>query len=249
MADATPPASVVVDAGPPGKGCGRPPSFAPGKRMAVPFSIQGKDRKADVVYPKDYVPTRRYPILFFFHEAGVGTYKHKSLEFTSTAATEKISVFPAALGGTWMNHNADDLPFFDGILDWLDANTCMDKARVFATGLSSGGFFSGTLGCQRGDVVRAIAVAAGGLRDIVNCRGGNVAGMFMHGALDPGRLVGMQQLRDYYLKRNGCDATKTEPAGAPYPAFCVKYAGCAPQGPHAVVSGPGRQSPVVRIRL
>ena len=39
------------------------------------------------------------------------------------------------------------------------------------------------------------------------------------------RIPEMQKLRDWYLKRNGCDATKMEPAGAPYPAFCVRY-GC-----------------------
>jgi poly(3-hydroxybutyrate) depolymerase len=109
------------------------------------------------------------------------------------------------------------------MLEFARGALCVDEARIFATGHSSGGFFTNTLGCQRGDVLRAIApVAGGGPFGGANCTG-EVAVWLAHGENDPtvAFATGVAS-RDAWLRRDGCSAT-TEIAS---PAECVDYTGC-----------------------
>jgi poly(3-hydroxybutyrate) depolymerase len=68
---------------------------------------------------------------------------------------EAIVVHADALGAPTSWNNQADVPFFDALLAELTSSLCIDTERVFATG----GFFTNTLGCQSGDVPRAIAQA------------------------------------------------------------------------------------------
>ncbi len=54
---------------------------------------------------------------------------------------------------------ANDVAFFQPLYDQITANLCIDKARVFAAGESSGGDFSSILGCEHADKLRAVARA------------------------------------------------------------------------------------------
>jgi polyhydroxybutyrate depolymerase len=95
---------------------------------------------------------------------------------------------------------------------------------VFAGGLSSGGFFSNTLGCQRGDVLRGIAPVSAGPRDMNNCKG-NVAAWIADGKND--ELVSPRQgmsARDFWLNRNGCSTSNPRVIGDA--TNCVAYDGC-----------------------
>ena len=111
------------------------------------------------------------------------------------------------------------------MLEQLSAELCVDSERVFATGHSSGGFFTNTLGCQRGDVLRAIAPVSGGgpfRFGGVGCTG-EVAVWIAHAEND--ETVDFQNgvdSRDRWLEANGC-STETTPVE---PAPCVEYTGC-----------------------
>ena len=102
----------------------------------------------------------------------------------------------------------------------------MDEARVFATGHSSGGFFTNALGCQRGDVLRAIAPVSGGGPFTFGGDGctGEVAVWLAHAEND--ETVPFDSgvdSRDRWLAANGCSET-TEPVE---PSPCVEYTGCS----------------------
>jgi poly(3-hydroxybutyrate) depolymerase len=167
--------------------------------------------------------------VFAFHGATTSAAFFRSARYgnlLSAMAAEAIVVHADALGEPTAWNNNADLPFFDAMLERLEQGLCVDSERIFATGHSSGGFFTNTLGCQRGDVLRAIAPVAGGGpgggRN--NACVGEVAVWLAHGENDP--MVPFatgEQSRDRWLGFNGCDATASVPAT---PDGCVDYTGC-----------------------
>jgi polyhydroxybutyrate depolymerase len=57
--------------------------------------------------------------------------------------------------------DADDVAFLKSTIDWLSANRCVDRGRVYATGLSGGGRMTSWLGCVAADRFAAIAPVVG----------------------------------------------------------------------------------------
>jgi polyhydroxybutyrate depolymerase len=55
----------------------------------------------------------------------------------------------------------DDVGFVSALIDEAGRRTCVDLARVYATGMSNGGFLAHRLACELGDRVAAIAPVAG----------------------------------------------------------------------------------------
>jgi polyhydroxybutyrate depolymerase len=56
-----------------------------------------------------------------------------------------------------------DADFIRALLDALEEARCVDRRRVFATGMSNGGFFANLLGCVLADRLAAVAPVAGAL--------------------------------------------------------------------------------------
>ena len=46
---------------------------------------------------------------------------------------------------------------FDALVTWAEGNLCVDQARIFAIGFSSGSWMTNILGCERANVIRARA--------------------------------------------------------------------------------------------
>jgi polyhydroxybutyrate depolymerase len=57
--------------------------------------------------------------------------------------------------------NVDDIGFVKDILATAEDKLCVDTHRVFATGMSNGGFLSNRIGCELADRIAAIAPVAG----------------------------------------------------------------------------------------
>jgi poly(3-hydroxybutyrate) depolymerase len=201
--------------------------------------VAGKQRRYLVQLPSNYDPSKSYPVLFGLHGAG-GNGESFASYFPLAAfwRDQAILVFPSALfyevdgRTTWRFPTEENLAFFDAMVSELSANLCVDRARIFASGFSSGGFFSNTLGCRRGDVVRAIVPVAGGDRDFNDACVGHAAVMVISSPLDTSDPTGGPpgishherglRARDYFRVRNGCSEA-TEPLE---PAGCVQYQGC-----------------------
>jgi poly(3-hydroxybutyrate) depolymerase len=108
------------------------------------------------------------------------------------------------------------------LVDHLNATFCIDRARIFAAGISYGGNFSNTLGCQMGDVFRAIAPIAGWGPQGGTCVG-KPAAILTHGTSDTTiSLAQGQASRDHWRTANHCTSTTS----AIQPSPCVVYAGC-----------------------
>ena len=63
----------------------------------------------------------------------------------------------------------DDVQFISELLDELEEKYCIDRNRVFATGISNGGMFVHRLGCELPHRFAAIAPVAGTLARGFNC--------------------------------------------------------------------------------
>ncbi len=85
-----------------------------------------------------------------------------------------------------------DTAFARALLDTIEAERCIDRRRIFATGFSNGGFISNLLGCQLPERLAAIAPVAGA-RPLDGCApAGPLPVLFFHGSGDrvvPPRLT------------------------------------------------------------
>jgi poly(3-hydroxybutyrate) depolymerase len=100
------------------------------------------------------------------------------------------------------------------MIDWLENNYCVDKNRLFTTGMSYGGMMSNTLACQMSDVFRAIGVMSGSLGyggRAPSCGTNPIAAWFTHGDADTSvDISGDITARDLFILHNGCDTTNTQ---------------------------------------
>jgi len=183
------------------------------------LEVAGIRRSYSLRLPTDYDPTRAYPVVFRFHGAG-GTGLSGGLGIEFVASSDAIIVGPDGLRAKWEDDT--DLPFFDALLETVATENCVDRHRVYAYGFSSGGAFANVLGCERGEVVRAVASLAGIPSPGATCDA-NVAAILVHGTRDDvvsvrdGRLA-LEQRR----VANGC--TAEQDAGE---SGCVPLRGCA----------------------
>lgn len=223
-------------------GCGQSPPA--GGDTAI--TVSGSQRRYVLVVPGGYDANRAYPLVFGFHGATTTAETFQSNFYGGLAGpvgNDAIVVYGQALGNptAWEIQGTADLEYFDAVLAEVRASLCVDDARVFATGHSSGGYFSNRLGCERGDVLRAIApLAGGGPFTFSGCRG-QVAAWVEHGGEDPTVEVSQGEgSRDFWAAANGCGATTT----ATPPSPCVAYDGCDAGYPvHWCVTPDGDHSP------
>ncbi len=64
---------------------------------------------------------------------------------------------------------ADDIAFFNQMLDQLGTKFSVDTSRIYAVGLSEGGFMSQRLGCALGDRIAAIAAVGAAMPKTMIC--------------------------------------------------------------------------------
>jgi polyhydroxybutyrate depolymerase len=208
-------------------GCGKEP---PAADTSIRFD--GMTGHFLVDRPVGYDKTKPYPLLLTFRGANVTAEMFRGyLRLPQAAASEAIAVHLDCLNDAAAWDVARDLPFVDALLDHLGSSYCINEQRRFAVGHTSGAAFVNTLGCLRGDKLRAIApfsvgpTAANGPGAPSTCTG-TPAVWLIQGVQDP-TLGPARFNRDQWRLRNQCEFRST--AVDPFP--CVEYAGCAVGAP------------------
>ena len=101
------------------------------------------------------------PLVVMLHGAfGDGEQAEESYGWDQLADSAKFVVaYPNGVGATWNAHgccgkaaseNIDDLGFITTMVGEISADIPIDKARVYATGISNGGIMAYTLACNSG---------------------------------------------------------------------------------------------------
>ena len=216
----------------PSTGCGK--ANPPPGSSSSPLMVSG--HQYYVKLPTNYDPNTPYPMLMMFNPTGNPlSWAEGNAGFETTGPKEAwIRAYPT------MANNANgwgpsDVAFFEPFYEQLLASYCVDSARVFAAGESSGGDFASILGCEYGDKLRATAPAAtkavtGYALDVPTKRPckGEVTAVVIHGKND--NVVGPAngpKTRDFYAALNHCSTdTMQVPGYSDTLSNCVMYQGC-----------------------
>ena len=212
------------------------------------MTVDGRERRVRVHVPASYDPSRATPVVLGFHGYTLsGDMQAAASHMEAKAdAAGFITVHPDGTGGlkgwnagdccgTAASSGVDDVGFVTAILDRLEADMCIDTARVYATGFSNGGFLSHRLGCELSGRIAAIAPVSG-VMGMDSCDPGRPIPVFeVHGTADAvvpyngGGIGGFRSVTDTiadWAARNQC------PPGAPAVTYdqgdarCETVVGC-----------------------
>jgi polyhydroxybutyrate depolymerase len=134
------------------------------------------------------------PLVLVFHGGG-GTAANmpRFTGFDDLADAKGFFVaYPDSLNKHWNDGRdlspADDVAFIRALISDLQLAHKIDPKRIYATGISNGGFFSNRLACDLADKIAAIASVAATMPEVLApiCNPSRpVSVMFIHGTEDP----------------------------------------------------------------
>jgi polyhydroxybutyrate depolymerase len=218
----------------------------------------GQTRTYLVHLPKDYDHAQHWPVVFVLHGGGGRGQGIDVLTHFDDFADRNgvIAVFPDGITSGWNDgrvaprlavHTADDVAFISALLDKLESEYSIDSARVYAAGISNGGFMSFRLGCELAARIAAIAPVAAALSmDLAKtCHPARpVPTLMINGTADPlvpyqggevnakgGEIFSAEISAQKWAQMNECpnaSATTTVPpkTSGGLPTRILRYSGC-----------------------
>lgn len=191
------------------KGCGKAKPSPP-----TSVTVYGTERQFLLTVPSNYVVHDPKPLVIAFHGRTNSNEQVRSYYRLDKELQDAFIVYPAAISNgndtfAWSDPgNAPselrDIALFDAIVETLASKYCIDLNKVYTVGHSLGGWFSNSLACVRGDVIRG-SVSVGGSSVITDCSG-PAAAMIIHNPED--RLApfsGSERNRQQRVEQNGCN--------------------------------------------
>jgi polyhydroxybutyrate depolymerase len=225
----------------------------------------GNVRQYAVHVPTGYRNDAPVPALFCLH--GLGQTASSFCLDTGVAWPAKgdqegfVVIMPNGYQSSWnggtccgaaASDGLDDVALMRAIFAEVGTHLNIDLGRVYATGLSNGGYLSYRLGCEASDLFVAIAPSAGAVgtaavgggtqatSDLTSCAPTNkISILDLHGTSDP-LIPYADQMPSMALfqQANGCSTAQT-PATVPASGgdtTCVSFAGC-PTCPDVEITG------------
>ena len=190
--DATPvvdPAEVPAD---PSAGCGAAADVAPGQEQ-IDTTVEGAE-VPDRWYLR-FVPTAHdgetpVPVVLDLHGYSEGALVHVGQTGLGEYGEEQgfVTVMPNGAGPVprWLSTpGSEDVTFLSQVLDEVETSLCVDRNRIYVTGLSNGAFMTSVLMCELSDRVAAAAPVAG-IQPVEGCEPTRaVPVVTFHGTDDP----------------------------------------------------------------
>ena len=148
----------------PSSGCEAPAVDA--GETEVTLTSRGTTRSYFRHVPPDVVKGEPLPVVVDLHGYSEPPDIHVKITGLGTYGDEHgfVTLTPRGTGNPirWLTEfDSDDVAFIGDLLDDVERAMCIDKARVFVTGLSNGALMASTIGCVYADRVAAIAPVAG----------------------------------------------------------------------------------------
>lgn len=171
----------------------------PGEQRKVSLTVDGNARSFIVYMPKGYNNAGKMPLIFAIH-GGRGTPEGmiKIADFKAIADRDRVVlVYPAGIQNNWNDGRPttpnqlgiNDVGFFNELCEYMIGNYPVDGTKIYATGISNGGFMSSRLGCELSARIAAIAVIAATMEASSIAPGCNpgkpVPAIYIHGTSDP----------------------------------------------------------------
>jgi polyhydroxybutyrate depolymerase len=207
------------------------------EQKKINLTVDGNARSFIVYLPTGYNNAGKMPMIFAIH-GGSGTPEGmiNIANFKTIANRDKVVlVYPAGIQNNWNDGRPttpnqlgiNDVSFFNQICDYMITNNSVDGTKIYATGISNGGFMSSRLGCELSNRIAAIAVDAATIEATTiapSCNPGRrVPAIYIHGTTDPlvpftggqmtaggtagGTVLSHFQAIDKWVAINGCNTT------------------------------------------
>jgi polyhydroxybutyrate depolymerase len=175
-----------------------PVADKPSEQLTINLTIDGNARSFVLFLPTGYNNAGKMPLIFVLH-GGSGTPSGMIdlADFRTIANRDKVVlVYPAGIQTSWndgrpTNANTlgiNDVSFFNQLCTYLTTNYAIDTTKIYATGISNGGFMSARLGCELSTKIAAFASVAASMEQntvYANCNPSNaVPAIFIQGTLD-----------------------------------------------------------------
>lgn len=208
----------------------------------IMIDVDGTPRAAIVHVPAGYDPQTPTPLVLNLH--GFTMNAEQQVAFTGMNTTADADGFIVAYGdglnnswnaggccGVSLQNNVDDVGFLRALVEHLETELCIDPARVYATGMSNGGYMSHRLACEAADLFAAVGPVSAslGLPDCAPAR--PVPIILFNGTTDAlvpyagGLFPGAKEVFAGWAARNGCtgEPTISKQTGS---ATCETYDTC-----------------------
>jgi polyhydroxybutyrate depolymerase len=211
----------------------------PSEQKTISITFGGVARNFIVYLPSGYNNSGKMPLIFAIH-GGSGTPEGmiNIANFKPIADRDKVVlVYPEGVQKNWNDGRPtvpnqlgiNDVGFFNQMCDYMINNYSVDGKKIYATGISNGGFMSTRLGCELSNRIAAIAVDAATMEAKTiapNCNPGRpVPALYIHGTTDPlvpflggqmtaggtagGTILSHFQVIEKWVALNGCNTTPT----------------------------------------
>jgi polyhydroxybutyrate depolymerase len=168
------------------------------EQKTINITVDGSNRSFVLFLPNGYNNAGKMPMIFAIHGgSGNPNSMIQLADFRPIANRDKVVlVYPEGLQTSWNDGRPtasniagiNDVNFFSAMCDYVIANNNVDATRIYATGISNGGFMSSRLGCELSNKIAAIAVDAATIEQntiSANCNPGRpVPAIYIHGTLD-----------------------------------------------------------------
>lgn len=199
-------------------GCGL--GSLPAGTHAFTLDHDGRERTYEVHVPGIYDDDTPAPLLLNLHPLVLGGQLHEiwTMESRHNVKSEQAGFIVLQPDGTgnlasWNGgdrccapanqENVDDVGFIDALVRHTMAQLCIDERRVYATGMSNGGYLSHRIACEFPERIAAIAPVVGSLsQELVCADGRGVPVMQLSGTEDS--LASRQQSVDSWIEVNKC---------------------------------------------
>jgi polyhydroxybutyrate depolymerase len=174
------------------------------------FTWDGLERTYNVHLPTGYTPDLSYPLVINMHGLGSNAFQQELYSRFSELADEEgiVVVYPNGFNNLWNVFSAsgvDDVGFLSALIDTMAFHYSIDLNRVYATGMSMGGYMSHRLACQLEERIAAIASVTGLLAFSPCVPSRNMPILQIHGT-DDGVVPysGVQGTIDHWTDWNDC---------------------------------------------
>lgn len=177
----------------------QPETTASGKQKAMTFtdhvSVNGMTRSFIVHVPPGYDRNRALPVVLAFHGLHMSAKLMMLLTNLNGVADRNnfIVVYGDGVGGSWEDGirskgEVDDVQYVSALLTRLASIVNVDQRRIYACGISNGGYFTQVLACSMPERIAAAGVVASTLMEQATSRTSGSRSMpiaFILGTEDP----------------------------------------------------------------
>lgn len=219
--------------------------LALGASSEIAIEHDGLERSYRLYVPSEIDNSTPTPLILNWH--GLGSDSIEQEVYSGTAIVEErgyIAAYPKGLGRSFNAgyccssrgnppHEADDVGFARAIVADVASRLCIDKQRIYSSGMSNGGYMSEHLACNAADLVAAVAPVSAQSGNPGNCTPSRPVPMIsFNGTEDPlVSYAGSQQTLAGWAERNSCtEGPRREEVGG---AYCDYWDSCA-QGANVV---------------